>query len=231
MATYGQFCPVAKASEIIAERWTPLIIRELLLGCTRFSELEWGLPGIPRSLLASRLRLLESAGIVVRTTSGSERKTAYHLTQAGRELQDLIFSLGEWGQRWANDDIDPGQVQPSLLMWDMRRRINTGRLPDRRVVVEVQFEGLRTGTYWLVLSRHDEIAVCRKHPGFEVDLRVRADAMALHQVWLGRLLLSDALARRLVVVEGPPDLAKAFPGWLAFSLFADIAPATAAVHA
>lgn len=225
MPTYGQFCPVAKASEILAERWTPLIVRELLMGSTHFSELERGLPGIPRSLLVQRLRFLETAGILVRVASAAGRTTEYRLTRAGEELLDVILRLGEWGQRWANDEIDSEHVQPTLLMWDVRRRINVERLPERRVVVEVEFEGLRTGTYWLVLSRHDDPAVCRKHPGLDVDLRVRADAMALHKVWLGRLDLSDAMARRLVTVEGPPDLVKGFPTWLALSSFAYIAPA------
>jgi DNA-binding HxlR family transcriptional regulator len=225
MAAYGQFCPVAKASEILAERWTPLIVRELLLGSRRFSELEWGLPGIPRALLVRRLRLLEKVGVLVRQTSDKGRTTEYHLTQAGEELMDVVLRLGEWGQRWANDEVAKDEIKPALLMWDMRRRIKIDLLPNRRVVVEVDFLGVQPGKYWLVLSPRDDIAVCLIHPGFDVDLRVLADAMAMHQIWLGRLSFAEALSRELVVLDGPADLVKAFPSWLSLSVFAHIAPA------
>jgi DNA-binding HxlR family transcriptional regulator len=224
MRAYGGFCPVAKAAEIIAERWTPLIIRELLMGSHRFHALEQGVPGIPHSLLAQRLRALERAGIVERRPDANGKRAEYWLTPAGQELFDIVRTLGEWGQRWVNHDIGPSDTDPQLLMWDMHRRIHLDRLPDRRVVVQFDLRGVRPGTYWLVLEQ-PEPSVCLKDPEFGVDLLVTADTVALHRVWMGRLALADAMHQGLVEVDGPSDLVRAFPGWLALSLFASVPPA------
>lgn len=226
MRPYGQFCPVAKAAEIFAERWTPLIVRELLLGSHRFRELEMGLPGIPRSLLVSRLRSLERAGVVVRRPKG--RRTEYDLTAAGGDLYEVVMRLGEWGQRWVNHEIGDADLDPSLLMWDMRRRVNVDRLPEQRVVVQVDFLGAKTGTFWLVLENPDP-SVCLTDPGFDVDLVVTADTLTLHQVWMGHESLEHALRAGLVRIEGPSNLARAFPRWLALSTFAAIKPASPVV--
>ncbi len=159
MRSYGGFCPVAKAAEVIAERWTPLIVRELIAGSHRFHELERGLPGIPRSLLVDRLRSLEHAGVVERRVDAGGKRPEYHLTLAGQELFSVIWALGEWGQRWANRDIGPLDVDPQLLMWDMRRRIHLDQLPERRVVVLFEFRGASQQTVWLVLEQ-PEPSVC-----------------------------------------------------------------------
>jgi len=224
VAAYKQFCPIAKASEILAERWTFLIVRELLFGSRRFSELQRGLPAIPRSLLVQRLRSLETAGLLVREPAASSRKNEYCLTQAGEELSGIISRLGEWGQRWVNDEVRLQDVDPALLMWNMRRRLNKGLLPPRRVVVEFSFEGVKQGSYWLIIDR-SEVEVCLTHPGFEPDLFVRADTVAMHSVWLGRLDMQDAIRRRLIELHGPREFVAAFPDWLALSPFAHVSPA------
>ena len=221
MKTYGQFCPVAKASEIFAERWTPLIIRELLMGCHRFGELEMGLPNIPRSLLVQRLRSLEDAGVIERKPDPKGRKPGYHLTTAGAELFDIVKGLGDWGQRWANHDVGDEDVDPALLMWDMHRRIHMDKLPDRRVVVQFDFYGLRKGTYWQVMERPDP-SVCLHPPGFDVDLFIKADTLALHRIWMGKLQWADALKQELIEIDGPTPLVRDFPNWLALSMFSDI---------
>lgn len=226
MKTYGQFCPVAKASEIFAERWTPLIIRELLMGCHRFSELEMGLPRIPRSLLVQRLRSLEEAGILERKPDPKGRKPGYHLTTAGSELFSIVKDLGEWGQRWVNPDVGLEDLDPGLLMWDMRRRINMDRLPDKRVVVQFDFHGASTGTYWQVLE-HPEPSVCLQPPGFDIDLFINADTLALHRIWMGKLQWADALRQDLIEIEGPTPLVRDFPNWLALSIFSGVSPAVA----
>lgn len=220
MSGYGQFCPVAKASEIFAQRWTPLIIRELLLGSHRFSDLTNGLSQIPRSVLSQRLRSLEHQGIVERRVDRG-RKTEYWLTQAGEELLDVIWKLGEWGQRWVNSDIGEEDLDPKLLMWDMRRRVNVDRLSETRVVARFQFTGARRETIWLVLER-DDVSVCFRDPGPEAELLITADTLAMHRVWMGRLAMADALKRGLIEIDGPRELARAFPGWLALSSFASI---------
>jgi DNA-binding HxlR family transcriptional regulator len=218
---YGQYCPVAKASEIIAERWTPLIIRELVLGSHRFNDLERGLPHISRSLLASRLRQLERAGIIERRAEAGAHRVEYHLTPAGQELEPIITQLGAWGQRWVNRDIGPDDLDPSLLVWDMRRRIHQERLPARRVAVQIDFVGPRHGSYWLLLEP-SEVTVCVTDPGFDVDLLVTADTVALHRVWIGRLSFGAAVRDGLITLDGPREVARAFPTWLALSSFASI---------
>lgn len=227
MRTYGQFCPVAKAAEVFAERWTPLIIREMLLGSRRFTELEQGLPCIPKSLLVQRLRTLEDAGVIERRFEGSGKKCEYHLTQAGQELWHVVKELGEWGQRWVNHEIGLSELDPKLLMWDMRRRINLELLPDHRVVVQFEFEGARRGSFWLVLE-HPDPSVCLHDPGFEVDLLVTVDTLAMHRIWVGRLTIADAMEEGLMSIEGPSHLVRPFPGWLALGYFASIPPAASA---
>lgn len=220
--TYGQFCPVAKASEVLAERWTPLVLRELVCGSTTFSDLKRGVPLMSRSLLSKRLKELERAGVVERRPSS--RRHTYHLTQAGEELRPIITQLGEWGQRWARSQIDPTDLDPRVLLWDMRRSINIERLPDRRVVIEFDFtdapkSALRRS--WLVLDPPD-VDVCYKDPGFPVDLLVTARLQTMIMVWMGDVAWDDALRSGEVRVEGRQKLAHALPGWLELSGFADV---------
>jgi DNA-binding HxlR family transcriptional regulator len=223
MKAYGGFCPIAKGAEVFAERWTPLIIRELYAGSTRFNELEQGLPGIPRSLLVQRLRSLARAGVIERRVAEPKNRPNYVLTQAGRELSEIVLALGIWGYRWAFDYVHESDVDPRQLMWDMRRRIHLDRLPDRRVVVQFDFVGAASGSYWLVLER-DEPSVCHQDPGFDIDLLVTADAVTLHRVWMGQRALTDAIREGLVEVDGSRKLAREFPTWLALNTFAEISP-------
>jgi DNA-binding HxlR family transcriptional regulator len=182
---YGQYCPVARASEILADRWTPLIVRELLAGVQHFNALDRGLPGISRGLLAERLRRLEQTGVVERRQEPGTRQTEYRLTAAGLELQQVIDMIGGWGARWAFGEPRPQELDPVVLLWWMRRRVHRDRLPAERVVVEFEFRGVRAGRYWLILTRTD-VSVCLQHPRFDVDLTVRADIAAFYKVWLGR---------------------------------------------
>jgi DNA-binding HxlR family transcriptional regulator len=219
MKTYGQFCPIAIAAEIFAERWTPLIVRELLCGSTRFSEIERGLPRVSKSVLAQRLRALETAGVIERWPVAVGRGSEYGLTPAGRELGELVLLLGDWGKQWGNVEIGPHNVDPELLMWDMHRRIHVERLPDRRVVVQVELTGARRQSAWLVLER-PEPSVCLTDPGFEIDLWLTADTVALHRIWVGQLAFATALRDELIVLDGPAPLRRAFPDWLALGIYA-----------
>ena len=226
MKGYGQFCPVAKAAEIFAERWTPLVLRELVCGSHRFSDLHRGVPLMSRTLLAHRLEQLEDAGIVRSAPRPKGRGREYFLTAAGEEFRAVIEDLGEWGQRWARSKINTGDLDPGLLMWDIHRRVNTNRLPDRRVVVQFDFRAVPKtvrgpATFWLILERRS-VDVCLKHPGFEVDLVVNADLAALTKAWMGDIGLAGAIRSGLVRLEGPSALARAFPEWLARSGFADV---------
>ena len=216
VASYGQWCPVAHAAEILAERWTPLIVRELLSGVSRFNDLERGLPGISRTLLAQRLRQLERAGVVQRRLARNGRTATYELTQAGQDLQPVVDALGGWGARWAFPEPRPEELDPGLLLWWMRRRIRIDRLPPCRIVVQFEFPGARKDRVWLLLAR-TEVSVCLDEPGFDPDILVTADLAALYQVWLGRVPLEEALRAGTIVIEGPPALVRTFPRWLEWS--------------
>lgn len=215
MRSYGQYCPVAKASEVLGDRWTLLIVGELIAGANRFNDIARGLPRISRPLLAQRLRALERAGVVERRPGPTARSSQYHLTPAGEDLGPLIRTLAEWGATWAFREPQSDELDPILLLWWIRGRVNRAALPDRRVVVRFDFRDGK-GTYWLVL-KPDDVSVCLQDPGFDVDLVVNADLAAMFEVWLGRTPLGDAVAAELVRVAGPPSLARAFPSWLALA--------------
>jgi len=226
MRGYGQFCPVAKACEIVAERWTPLVLRELMCGSTRFSDLQRGVPLMSRTLLTERLRQLERSGVVATVPKARGRGREYRLTPAGEELRAVIEGLGEWGQRWARRSIDRDDLDAELLAWDMHRRLNADRLPAERVVVRFDLRGVprrQPGrrTWWLVLKRPDA-EVCLKDPGFDVGLVVEADLASLTRVWMGDVPLGECLRSGSIRLEGPRALIQAFPGWLGLSTFAAV---------
>ena len=216
MQKYQQYCPVARAAEIVAERWTPLIVRELLAGSHRFNEIERALPGISRSLLASRLRQLEDEGVVERVVRGSSRLPEYHLTEAGRELTVVIESLGAWGVRWAFGDPRPEELDGGVLVWQIHQRIHRERLPQRRTVVEFDFTGPRGRRVWLLLEPR-EVSVCVTPPGFDADLVIHADLGAFYRVWLGQIDYAGALRCGTLTIDGPPALARQLPQWLMWS--------------
>jgi len=225
MASFGQFCPVAVACEIFAERWTPIILRELFSGSHRFNEIHRCIPLISRPLLVRRLRDLEAAGVVRSTVAQKGKPREYHLTESGREFRAAIDALGSWGQRWTvrvqRDNLDSG-----LLMWNIRRRVALDRLPERRVVVCFEFHGIPAGRSmlkksWLILERSG-CDVCLSDPGQEVDVYVAADLASMTRVWLGDLPFAEAVREKKVRVTGSPALVREFPAWLLLSHFAAV---------
>lgn len=226
MKGYGQFCPIAVACETFAERWTPLILRELLAGARRFNDIRQGMPMISRTLLAERLRGLENAGIIQTQPLARGRGREYRPTRAAEEFRDVLERLGEWGQRWATTQFDPENLDLMLLMWNVRRRIDFKRLPNRRVVVRFDFRAFPARcrafqTCWLLLERSGS-EVCLKHPGFDVDLAISADAGALARVWTGAMSFEAAIRSGSVRLDGPRNLVRAFPSWLLLSHFAHV---------
>lgn len=220
MKGYGQFCPVAKAAEIVAERWTPLVLRELICGSTRFSELRRGVPLMSPSLLTQRLRELGDAGILER--KGEGRTSEYLLTEAGRELEPIIIALGHWGKRWVGDQLGAQDYDPSLLMWDLRRRIDAEYLPaERRIVVQFDFTGTKPSMrrWWLVAYQGD-MDLCFKDPGHEVTLYLSGHIRALTDVWQGRISMNQALRTGSLTLEGPRQIAADFRRSLKLSMFA-----------
>jgi DNA-binding HxlR family transcriptional regulator len=233
MQGYSQFCPVALGAEVFAERWTPLILRELLLGSHRFSELLRGLPRISRNLLAQRLASLEQAGLIKRRPRSNGRGFDYHLTPAGEELRPVVLALGAWGYKWAACELRPDNVDAGLLMWFLRRRVRVENLPKPRVVTRFDFhaQGARSfwlegeQSFWLILER-PVVDLCLSDPGFEVDLTVNADVAALTRVYLGHISLTQAIREGSVEVVGGRELSRGFQDWLGLSPFAN---ATASV--
>ena len=216
MQKYKQYCPVSRAAEIFADRWTPLIVRELMLGSHRFNAIERGLPGISRSLLASRLRDLEQAGVVERIPSSQPKVAEYHLSEAGRELRAVIETLGAWGVKWAFGDPQPEELDGALLVWKIHQRINRELLPDRRTVVEFDFTGRDARRVWLLLEPR-EVSVCVSPPGFDADLIVRTDLALFYRIWLCQVNYDEAVRCQAVVVDGPPALARQLPRWFMWS--------------
>jgi len=219
MTTYGQFCPVALGAEIFAERWTPLILRELLAGGRRFSDIHRGVPRISRNLLVQRLESLRRAGIVDRRAAENGRGHDYRLTDAGRELGAVVDALGTWGYRWASRDLTDEHLDPDFLMWALRRMVRVDALPDERVVVLFRFPRHRDRHFWLVLRRPD-VDLCLFDPGFEVDVAVDAEVEALARVCLGHLALAQAMKAGQIELRGPSRHRRALGGWLGVTRFA-----------
>lgn len=224
MRNYGQYCPIARASAVLAERWTPIILRNLLNGCTTFGDIADGAPGIPRSLLTSRLRELERVGVVWSEANPSGRGSLYHLTEAGKDLKELLYALGTWGERWL--ELAPEHADPYVVLWAWCEwYLDRDRLPDHRVVVQFEFpdQPLSGRWYWLVFDG-ERSEVCRKDPGYEVDLVVEAESMALAEWHLGRVNWNDALRAGRIRVSGPVRLGRILPTWNRRSAFADVRP-------
>ena len=205
MHRYGQYCPVARAAEILADRWTLLIVRELLVDVKHFNELERGLPHMSRTLLVERLRRLEGTGVIERREAPRGKRTEYRLTPAGRELKPVIDAFCAWGARWAFGPPRRDELDPVVLLWWMRRRVCFDHVPRRRVVIQFDFRGAVRRTYWLLIEPA-EASICLKHPGFDVDVTATADIATLFEVWL----------------EGNPAHVRAFPLWFARSRMAPV---------
>jgi len=216
---YGQFCPVSRGAEIFAERWTPLILRELMNGSHRFTELQLGLPRISRNLLTQRLASLIRAGVIERRPSEQGRGFNYYLTAAGEELRPVVQALGAWGYRWGGENLPAAKLDPVLLMWFIRRRVQVQALPRARTVVRFDFRRPRR-SFWLRIEP-PAVDLCFTDEGFDVELAVDADLAALTAVWLGRLRLAEAIAAGSVRLDGDEDAGPLFARWFGLSPFAD----------
>lgn len=224
MRGYGQFCPLAKASEVLGERWTHLLIRELGLGSESFNDLRKGLPLISPSLLSRRLKSLEDAGIVSRVERNASIR--YRLTAAGIELMPILVQLGTWGHRWVRSDLSAGDLDPGLLVWDIHRNLKTEFFTTPRTIIRIEFTDLLSSKrYWWLLVRNGEVEVCLKDPGFDVDLQIAADVHTLTAVWMGDTSLGKALRENRLQVSGASALRKNIAAWLGRSRFAEIKPA------
>jgi len=221
--SYGQFCPVAMASEVLCTRWTMVLVRELVAGSTRFGDLRRGVPRMSPTLLSQRLKELETAGIVLRTPVADEIGIHdYQLTAAGQDLKQVVESFGVWGQKWVKTQATLENLDPALLMWDMRRNINPAPLPPQRTVVQFCYPELPANRreWWLIIDPKAKVEVdlCSTDPGFDVDLWVTTDLKTMTAIWMGLSSVREAQSKLLV--DGDPALARSMAQWLGLSPFA-----------
>jgi DNA-binding HxlR family transcriptional regulator len=222
IGSYKQFCPVAMAAEILCTRWTVVLLRELVAGSTRFNELRRGVPRMSPALLSQRLKELEAAGIVTRK-SGSERGVfEYQLTAAGRELGPIVEAFGVWGQRRIESHLSLQHLDVQLLMWDMRRNLNTTPMPQKRSVVQFSYPELPAvqRSWWLIVDPTQSVDLCSIDPGFDVDLYVSVDLRSMTAIWMGLDTVRAAIANRRMILTGNRQLATAMQTWLGLSPFA-----------
>jgi DNA-binding HxlR family transcriptional regulator len=211
---YGQFCPLSKAAELLCERWTMILVRELAAGSRRFNDLRRGMPLISPTLLSRRLKQLVNAGVVTHVTDPSGA-TAYELTRAGRELRPLVDFMGTWGHRWVGSQLREEDLDVSLLMWDIRRGVDAARFPPHRVVVQFRFSDAPEGRRdWWLVSEDEDTDLCMEDPGHEVDLLVHGNVRSLTAIWLCRTTLAEARRRGTVEVLGDRQLGEQLPVWL-----------------
>ena len=222
---YNQFCPVAMAAEVLGTRWTLVLLRELVVGSCRFNELRRGVPRMSPALLSKRLKDLESAGVVTRHPVKGEPATfEYRLTDAGRELKPVIEAIGCWGQRWVETGASLENLDPNLLMWDMRRNIDPTPMPDRRVTIQVIFSDLKKvqQNYWLVVEPGEAVDLCSVDPGFDVDLYLTTDLRTMTEIWMGYTTIARAKQQGRLVPTGNRKLEADMGAWMKLSPFAKV---------
>lgn len=221
--SYRQFCPVAMAAEVLCTRWTVVLLRELVAGSTRFNELRRGVPRMSPALLSRRLKDLEAAGIVAREASRSDSGAfEYRLTASGRELGPIVEAFGIWGQRRIDADLSLQHLDVQLLMWDMRRNLNTTPMPQGRNVIQFLYPELPAAqrSWWLIVDPKDDVDLCSVEPGFDVDLYVSVDLRTMTAIWMGLDTVRAAVASKRMILTGDRRIASAMQAWLGLSPFA-----------
>ena len=221
---YGQYCPLAKAIDIIGERWTPLVLRALLSGGRRFNEIRRGVPLMSSALLTKRLKDLERAGVIDRVQVEGTRTHEYRLTPAGEELRPIIASLAVWGLKWVQDRLGKEDLDAGVLMWEIRGRIDTSALPEGRTVIQFELSGApKTLRLWWLVTENDETDLCQSDPGYEVDLYLSTDLRTMTEVWLGRIPLQRALRDGTIELLGDRTLERSIASWLRLSKVFEVA--------
>jgi len=220
MSGYGQFCPVAKAMELLDERWTMLVVRELLLGSRHFNDLRRGVPKMSPALLSKRLKSLTRAGVIERNEI--DGRATYSLTECGKELTDVVEALGAWGVRWIGE-LGEEDLDPHLLMWDIRRTIPIETWPRTRTTVAIHFDGVasKASRWWLVVA-DGEADVCDFDPGYEVSGTVETSLRTLTRIWRGDVSWQHALLDGTVAVSGPADVRRGIPEWIGQATLASV---------
>lgn len=220
-AGYKQFCPVAMASEILCTRWTLVLLRELIAGSTRFNDLRRGVPRMSPSLLSKRLAELEEAGVLIRKLASSRPSVyEYLLTDAGRDLHSVVESVGNWGQKWVSTKSSLGNLDPSLLMWDMRRNLTPTPLPESGAIIQFLYSNLPKSkqSWWLIVEESGAVDLCWSDPGKQVDLLVETDLKTITAIWMGFTTVRKELGN--ITFKGDKEIAAKMQKWLGLSPFA-----------
>jgi DNA-binding HxlR family transcriptional regulator len=219
--SYSQFCPVAMAAEVVCSRWTALVVRELLCGSTRFNDLRRGVPLMSPTLLSKRLKELEEAGVIMTVPGSQPGVSEYKLTEAGEDLRAVVMALGIWGQRWVESSLSLKNLDPSLLMWDMRRSLDPTPLPPRRCTISFIFPELTSAkrSWWLVIDG-GKVDLCSTNPGFEIDLYVRSSLRSMTAVWMGLTTVAKEVEAGQIELIGDKSIAQSMQQWLGLSPFA-----------
>lgn len=224
MTAYGQFCPVSKAAEILFEKWTILILRELLMGTTRFNDFQRAISRISPTLLTKRLKALEEKGVIIRKQVSGQRGYEYRLTPAGKELEPLMENIAVWGMRWARGRMSDDELDVELLMWEVQRRIQTKNLPGGETVICFVFTDLKKHRSWWVWIDGDDVDLCSEDPGKDVDLYISSDVRTMAEVWQGDIDLITALASGAIKAHGDRKLIKTMPDWIGLCIYKDVRP-------
>ena len=223
--SYHQFCPVAMAAEVLGARWTLLVLRELVVGTTRFNDLRRGVPRMSPALLSKRLKELEAAGVIARAPVADEPGVSeYRLTEAGQELKPVIEAIGCWGQRWIHLEASLEKLDPELLMWDMRRNIDPQPMPRARSTIQVIFSDLPEiqKNWWLVVEPGKDVDLCHVDPGFDVDLYLSTDLRTMTEIWMGYLRVAQAKELGRLHLTGSRELESKLSAWMLLSPFAKV---------
>lgn len=220
MANYADYCPISVGVDVLGDRWTPLVVRELMVGASRFNEIHRGIPRISRTLLAQRLRQLERRGLVSRETGGPGRPGRYVLTPAGQSLTPIVWAMGQWAAEWVFGDPTEEDCDGLSLLWRLHQHAVAAKLPDKRTVVHLLLTGPGAAEGWLGVER-GAMSVCKDDPGYDVDLAVEADTGQMQRWLVGLVPFRDLVADGHARMIGPSRLARAFPTWFDTSMFAE----------
>jgi DNA-binding HxlR family transcriptional regulator len=227
MFSYGQFCPLAQAAQLLCERWTLIVVRELIAGSTRFNEIRKGVPLMSPTLLSDRLKRLAQAGVIAIT--GSKGNYTYTLTAAGQQLRPVVEMLGAWGHRWMQSSLHEGDLDAGLLMWDMRRTVDTAIFPSSLMVVQFEYPDAPRGKRdWWLVSKSGEVDLCLIDPGFDVDVMIKCPLKTMTEVWICQRQFRDAVKSGDIKVSGSTKLIRKLQEWLRASALARLGSTLAA---
>jgi DNA-binding HxlR family transcriptional regulator len=226
MERYGSFCPIAKAAEVLTERWTLLVLREILLGSCHFNDFRRGIPQMSATTLSKRLRTLEAAGIIERAGNDGGH-WEYRPTSACEELRPVIELIGHWGQRWVRSRLTRDELDPGMLMWFIHRHFPARQVPHQRIAIQFELTDVRRMKQWWLVQENGHVDLCPDDPGFPTDIYLTTDLLTLTEVFMGTTSFAHAISSGKLVMDGPNALTRSISRWFARSNFADTKPAQA----